>query len=315
MTSAHSEQPVIVVTGASGGIGEATARLFASRGWAVVLAARSEERIQSIAEEIEGSGDGSTALAVRTDVTEWSEVEALVEKTIENFGRIDALVNNAGRGSFGTVASLDLDELESIFRLNVIAPVAAIKAVTPIMRRQGDGAIVNISSQVENIAAPFLGSYAASKVALGYLSDAARIELDHAGISVTNVLPGLTDTGFGSNTARIGSLDDFTIDEALSSGPDGGAPPEAVAETAWRAVRDRPRKLDVGLGNRMGGGIARRAPASVNALLKWGVNRYVPREGYTPASPKRDLLGLAALASLPVAAALAARVAGHRGGR
>jgi short-subunit dehydrogenase len=287
--------------------------MFASRGWTVVLAARSEERIQNIAEEIESSG--GAALAVQTDVTEWSEVEALAERTVESFGRIDALVNNAGRGSFGTVASLDLDELESVFRLNVMAPVAAMKAVTPVMRRQGYGAIVNVSSQVENIAAPFLGSYAASKVALGYLSDAARIELDHAGISVTNVLPGLTDTGFGSNTARIGSLDDFTIDEALSSGPGGGAPPEAVAETVWRAVRDRPRKLDVGLGNRVGGGIARRSPGSVNALLKWSVNRYVPREGYTPASPKRDLLGLGVLASVPLVAAVVGAVAKHQGDR
>lgn len=306
MTGARSERAVAIVTGASGGIGEATARLFASRGWAVVLAARSEEKIEKIAEEIEGADRGA-ALAVKTDVTEWSEVEALAERAVERFGRIDLLVNNAGRGSFGTVASLDLDELDAIFRLNVLAPVAAIKAVTPVMRRQGSGAIVNVSSQVENIAMPFLGSYAASKVALGYLSDAARIELDHAGISVTNVLPGLTDTGFGSNTARIGSLDDFTIDESFSSGPGGGAPPEAVAETVWRAAQDHPRKLDVGLGNRVGGGLARRAPGSVNALVKWAVNRYVPREGHTPASPRRDLLGLGAFVSVPLATALIVR--------
>lgn len=312
MTSELSDPTVVIVTGASGGIGEATARLFASRGWAVVLAARSEEKIKRIAAEIEAAG--GTALAVRTDVTEWSEVDALAEKTIERFGRIDALVNNAGRGSFGTVASVDLDELEGIFRLNVLAPVAAIKDVTPVMRRQGRGAIVNISSQVENIAMPFLGSYAASKVALGYLSDAARIELDHAGISVTNVLPGLTDTGFGSNTARIGSLDDFAVDEALSSGPGGGAPPEAVAEVVWRAVKDSPRKLDVGLGNRIGGGIARRSPGSVNALVKWAVNRYVPREGYTPASPKRDLIRVGGFVSLPIAASVIATVA-RRGRR
>lgn len=297
-------QQVIVVTGASGGIGEATARLFASRGWAVALAARSEESLESVARDIEGAG--GTALAVKTDVTERAEVEALAEKTLDRFGRIDALVNNAGRGSFGTVASADLDELEDIFRLNVFAPVAAIKAVTPAMRRQGRGAIVNISSQAENVAIPFLGTYAASKISLSYLSDAARIELDHAGISVTNVLPGLTDTGFGSNSARIGSLDDFVIDEGLSPGPGGGVPPEKVAQTVWRAVQERPRKLDVGAGNSLGGGLARRAPGSVNRIARWAVNRYVPREDYTPASPKKDLIrlgGLVALTTLPAVVA------------
>ncbi len=282
-----NRERVVIVTGASGGIGEATARFFAQNGWAVVLAARSEEKVQDIVREIEASG--GLALAVKTDVTDYLAVEALVEKTLERFDRIDAVVNNAGRGSFGTVASLDLEELENLFRLNVFAPVAVMRAVVPAMRQRGGGVIVNVSSQVENIATPFLGSYAASKISLSYLSDAARIELDHAGIAVTNVLPGLTDTGFGGNTDRIGSTDDFILKDGFSAGPGGGVTPEKVAETIWEAVHKKPRQMSVSTGDRIGGAFARRMPGTVNRLLRWGVTRYVPREGYTPPTPRKDL--------------------------
>lgn len=285
----NSERPVVVVTGASGGIGEATARLFAGKGWAVVLAARSGEKVRRVAREIEAGG--SPALAVETDVTNWAEVAALVERTLDRFGRIDVAVNNAGRGSFGTVASLDLEELESLFRLNVFAPVAVTKAVVPVMRDRGGGVIVNVSSQIENFAAPFLSPYAASKISLSYLSDAARIELDHAGIAVTNVLPGLTNTGFSGNTVRAGSTDDFVLEDGFASGPGeaSGVASEKVARTIWAAVHEKPRQKSVSPGDRTSGALARRAPGTVNRLLRWSVNRYVPRTGYTPPTPRQEL--------------------------
>ncbi len=302
MARQRSERPVVIVTGASGGIGEATARLFASKDWAVVLAARSEEKIRRISGEIEESG--GLALAVETDVTRPQDVQDLISTTTKHFGRIDAAVNNAGRGYLGTVASLDSEELEDVFRLNVFAPVAVIKAVAPVMRRQGGGVVVNVSSLAQTTAVPFLGSYAASKIALSYLSDAARIELAHDGIAVTTVLPGRTDTGFGANAARIGSTDDFVVGDWLVSGT-GGAPPEKVAETILDAVYERPRQASVSPGGRIGGRLAGVAPGTVNRMLGWWVNRYVPREGYAPPSPRGDLarLGLAASATLASIAA------------
>lgn len=304
------QRQVVIVTGASRGIGEATARLFGERGWAVVLAARSEEDISRISGEIEASG--GQALAVTADVTEKQDVNDLAARALEAFGRIDAVVNNAGRGIFGTVASLDVEDLESVFRLNVFAPVAMMGAVVPVMRRGGGGVIVNVSSQAENFAPPLLGAYSASKIALSYLSDAARIELAHANVAVTNVLPGLTNTGFGGSTVRSGSTDDFILPDNLIEGPGGGASPRKVAETIWAAAHERPRQKSVSLGDGVGGRLARTAPGSVNRLLTFALNRYVPRHGHPAASPRRDLatVGLAsggALAALIAAGRLAKR--------
>ena len=304
------QRKVVIVTGASRGIGEATARLFGERGWAAVLVARSGEEVSRIAGEIEAA-DGR-ALAVTADMTEKQDVNGLVSRALETFGRIDAVVNNAGRGIFGTVASLDVEDLESVFRLNVFAPVAVMGAVVPAMRREGGGAIVNVSSQAENFASPFLGAYSASKIALSYLSDAARAELAHANVAVTNVLPGLTNTGFGGSTLRSGSTDDFILPDGLIEGPGGGVPPRKVAEAIWDAVHEHPRQKSVSLGEGFGGRLIRTAPGSVNRLLTFALNRYVPRHGHPAASPRRDLaaLGLAsggALVALIAAGRLAKR--------
>lgn len=288
-----NQQKVIVVTGASSGIGEATVRLFAQRGWRVVLAARSTETIKKIAQEIVQAG--GEALALTTDVTDFEDLKALIERAEERFGRIDVLVNNAGRGIVGAVAELDLAQMEQLFRLNVFAPVAALQAVVPLMRRQSRGVIINVSSMVETVAVPFLSAYAASKIALSYLTDAARAELDHAGIVVVNMLPGSTNTAFYANTMYAGGGGDFDLQKILNRNGEGGysgsASPDKVAEAIWHAVETEPRQQYVSTQERLLGTLVRHLPAALNEFFRIGLNRYGPRSNgeAPPASLSQDL--------------------------
>ncbi|MCD6345161.1 MAG: SDR family NAD(P)-dependent oxidoreductase [Anaerolineae bacterium] len=295
---------VIIVTGASSGIGEATARLFAQRGWAVVLAARSVDKLQRIAEEIRGGG---RVLVVPTDVTVQEEVTALVQRAYAHFGRIDVLLNNAGGGISGTVESLDLAQLEYIFKLNVLAPVAALQAVAPIMKQQNDGIIVNVSSLIEGIPVPYMSGYGASKAALGYLSDAAAIELDGFHIAVLKVLPGLTETNFDTHvlaadqTPALGEL--FEKVSLLDT-----VPPETVAEAIWNAVASRRRQSHVTAQGRFLGRATRLAPEMTNRLLKFAIKRYAPVAG----PPRAASVGQDALkAGLALAGVLAGVSAGY----
>lgn len=277
---------VILITGASRGIGEATARLFAGHGWSVVLAARSKEDIMRIASEINDSG--GHALAVPTDITDWEAVDAMVERAVSYFGRLDAVVNNAGRGTLGAVASVEMEKVEELFRLNVLAPVAVMKAAVPHLRTNPDGgSIVNISSQAENLALPLIGVYSASKISLSYLSDAARAELSHAGVSVTNVLPSATSTDFVQKMSRVGTTDDFIAEEYLDSDVES-VPASVVAWTVWRAVHEKPRQIAVSRRDGAVGRVVRAFPGVTNRLLTLGLNRYIPRTDYGAVSPKSD---------------------------
>jgi NADP-dependent 3-hydroxy acid dehydrogenase YdfG len=181
---------VVIITGASRGIGAATARAFVQAGAKVVLAARSEEPLAALAREL---GE-EKALAVPTDVTVRAQLDALVRRTLERFGRIDILVNNAGVAMAGPVATMDAAELERIFATNVLGPLYGIQAVVPQMRRQGSGLIVNISSMAAKLIIPSIGGYRATKQALTAVSDNARLELAHDSIRVITVYPGQTDT-------------------------------------------------------------------------------------------------------------------------
>jgi NADP-dependent 3-hydroxy acid dehydrogenase YdfG len=195
---------VSIVTGASSGIGEATARLLASQGARVVVAARRAERLRSLADQLPG------ALAVPTDVTDGAQVRHLVERTLEHHGRIDALVNNAGQGLHVPIADLHPDDLRAVFDLNVIAPLALLRAVLPSMRAQGRGAVVNVSSATSLRVIPGLGGYAATKAALNLLSHTARLELADAGIAVSVVYPKLTATEFHEHL-RAGAIVSGTL--------------------------------------------------------------------------------------------------------
>lgn len=184
---------VIIVTGASMGIGEATARLLDERGARLVLAARSEEKLRALTNTLRN------AIAIPTDMREVREIAEMVDQARQHFGRIDALVNNAGRGLYGTVESINLEAYADILGLNVVGPLVAMQRVVPLMRAEGGGSIVNISSMVSKNYFQNLGGYASTKYALNALSLTARSELEADNIVVSVVYPGLTDTNFGAN--------------------------------------------------------------------------------------------------------------------
>ena len=195
---------IILVTGASEGIGEATARLLVARGAKVALAARSIDKLQQLADEMDGS------LAVQVDMTDQGSITAMVDAVIAHYGRLDVLVNNAGRALRAPVADIKVADFQGIVELNVYGPLLAMQAVIPHMRAQGGGSIVNVSSNVSKMAIPTIGAYAATKYALNGLTLTARGELADAGIVVTLMHPGQTATNFGRNA---------TVDESMASAP------------------------------------------------------------------------------------------------
>jgi NAD(P)-dependent dehydrogenase (short-subunit alcohol dehydrogenase family) len=221
---------VVIVTGASSGIGEATARLLHHAGARPVLAARRADRLTALSDELAG------ALAVPTDVTDPAQVQALVDAAVARHGRVDGLVNNAGASFHGQMEEVDLAAYLQLLQLNVVSVVAVIQAVLPVMRRHGGGRIVNISSGTTVIAPPGVGAYAASKSAVNMLSTVARKELAADGIAVSLVLPSITATEFGGGMFRGGA------------GPRPGMvvhSPEYVGRVVLRALRTGEERIDI----------------------------------------------------------------------
>jgi NADP-dependent 3-hydroxy acid dehydrogenase YdfG len=200
---------VAVVTGASSGIGEATARGLHSRGARVVVAARREDRLEALAAEIDG-------LAVGCDVGDWGEVQRLVARAVEWGGRIDVMVNNAGVGTFGRLHEADPTAAAAMVRVNIMGVIHGIRAAGERMAKQGSGGIVNVSSIVGEFPDPGGGAYAASKAAVDLLTRTAYRELRDEGVHVVLVKPALTDTEFSSVARGTGRRM-------------GGDPPEKIA--------------------------------------------------------------------------------------
>lgn len=187
------QDSVVIVTGASGGIGLAVAKALADKGAKVVLAARSEEKLKALEAEIPNS------YAVPTDMRTFSDIQNLIEKTQEKFGRIDALVNNAGQGLMAGIESIDMKEYRDVMELNVFSVLEAMQLVIPVMRKQGGGTILNVSSMVSKNFYPGLAAYASTKYALNALSLTAREELKKDTIVVSVFHPKMTATDFGQN--------------------------------------------------------------------------------------------------------------------
>ncbi|MGD0495494.1 MAG: SDR family NAD(P)-dependent oxidoreductase [Candidatus Bathyarchaeia archaeon] len=201
---------LVIVTGASSGIGLATARLLAKQGAKLALVSRSKGELEQLSDDLPGS------LAVPADMTRIYDIESMIRRTMEHFGRIDVLMNCAGQGYDAPVEKTNIDTFHHIFDLDVVGPVVAMELVIPIMRNQGGGTIVNVSSGTALMYLPYNGAYSALKRALANISLTAREELKKDNIVVSVVYPYMTLTNFEKNTIK---------DAVPEGGEQDGGPP------------------------------------------------------------------------------------------
>ncbi len=199
-TSENIEGKVVVITGASSGLGEATARLLSAQGASVVLGARRVERLQSLADEL--TGRGGKALAVTTDVTQRDHVQGLVDAAVQAYGRIDVMINNAGLMPQGPLERLRVDEWDQMIDVNIKGVLYGIAAALPHMQRQKAGHIINVSSVAGHKVGPGFAVYAATKHAVRALSEGLRQEVKPYNIRTTVISPGAVATELPSSVAE-----------------------------------------------------------------------------------------------------------------
>jgi short-subunit dehydrogenase len=217
---------VFIITGASSGIGLSTAIALSERGAKVALLARSTDALKELAQKLPRS------LPVTADMTKFDRVREAVRAVYQHYGRIDGLVNNAGRSYAASIEEIDPKIFEEIFHLNVLGPIIAMQAVIPVMRAQGGGSIVNIKSGTAFMTIPQYSVYSSSKRALLGFSLTARAELEKDHIVVSEIYPFITATNFGKN--RMGN--------PTSGGPSAhyadGDKPEFVASLVMKAFEE-----------------------------------------------------------------------------
>jgi NAD(P)-dependent dehydrogenase (short-subunit alcohol dehydrogenase family) len=240
---------VAVVTGAASGIGRALADRFAAEGMSVVLADVQGDALQAAESEL--SEAGATVLAVRTDVSRAEQVDALAQKTVERFGAVHIVCNNAGVGSGGVVWEQPIEDFEWVVNINLWGVIHGVRAFVPIMLSQGDeGHIVNTASMAGFLAGPYMAAYNVSKFAVVALSETLHHELQMAGgkIGVSVLCPGFVNTNIHQSSLRRpsgappepapGSPEAQGRDAFLQMMASGMAPSE-VARQVFEAVRDR----------------------------------------------------------------------------
>ncbi|GAB3666991.1 SDR family oxidoreductase [Halopiger thermotolerans] len=235
----------VLITGCSTGIGRATARAFLNDGWQVYATARDEDELVELA--------NAGAATARLNVTSTADATRVTEWVIDEAGRLDCLVNNAGYGQLGPVEDVPVEAVQSQFDVNTFGPHRLIRAAVPHMRQVGGGTIVNVTSFNEELPFPGTGVYSASKSALSTLSEAIRAEVAPFGIDVAAVSPAFVATDFYDRMED--ELDDFPHSRAYADlyrllaemrPIQGGGPlissPDAVAETVLTAAKaDDPR--------------------------------------------------------------------------
>lgn len=229
----------ILITGASSGIGKTTAKLFQEKGWNVIATMRKPE-----AEDELNRLDN--VLVARLDVTDENSVKAAVSAGIAKFGKIDALLNNAGYGAFGPLEATPMEKIERQFDTNVIGLLAVTKAVLPHFRANKDGVIVNISSIGGKVTFPLGTLYHGTKFAVEGLSEALSFEMDAIGVRVKIVEPGVIKTDFGGRSFDFNNDETMVEYQGVVRGLMGafeavvqaGSEPIVVAEVIYEAVTD-----------------------------------------------------------------------------
>lgn len=230
----NTSPPVILITGASSGIGNATALRFAQAGYRVVLAARRGERLQALAEQIRTAG--GQALPVPTDMAQLEALKGLVSQTLNTWGQVDVLFNNAGFGRINWLEKLDpVEDIQAQFQVNLIGLVQLTHLVLPGMIARRTGHIINMSSLAGWVGVPTYTIYAASKYAVRGFSEALRREVGMHGIRVSTIYPGGTRTDFATR-ARLRTNTRRTTPSFLRLEPDAVA--QAVLRLASHPRRD-----------------------------------------------------------------------------
>ncbi len=228
-----SEGPVILVTGASSGIGASTARIFGQRGYRVVLAARRLDRLQALAQEIQAGG--GLALPVAADLTQAEDIQNLVQTTLAQYGQIDILLNNAGFGRLNWLDDLDPHkDIAAQVQINILAVIWMAQAVLPHMIERRSGHIINMGSMASWVASPTYTIYAASKFALRGFSEALRREVGIYNVKVSVIYPGGVATEFAEHIGYKRKTG-ITTPKGLRLSA------EQVAEAVWK-VAQRPRR-------------------------------------------------------------------------
>lgn len=238
----------VLITGASQGTGKATALKFAQNGWDVTLAARNDQRLDQVAQEIRSLG--RQALAVPTDVGEATQVTHLVEMSVKTFGKVDVLVNNAGICLTGPMANTSLDDWQQILNTNLWGCIHTIQALLPKLLDQGSGTIINVGSFGGKMPLPQMTAYCTSKYALTGLTESLRLELAPQGIHVGIVHPGVINSSFLERAMFRGETDQEAstrqqqMAQMLTS--NWVSQPEDIAAAVWTAVQQQQNEIVVG---------------------------------------------------------------------
>jgi len=227
---------IVVVTGASMGIGEAIAKIFAAGGASVVMLSRDAGRVEAARGRV---GHGERILAMACDVRHREEIDRAIGLTVHHFKKIDVWVNNAGHGLLDSVAQMEMAACREMFETNLFGAVMAMQAVIPVMRAQGGGTIINISSVAGHIPVPFHAAYSATKFALNAIGKAAGVELNKDGIHVLTVCPGYVRTAFSENAVRGNEL------KRVRPGSVRGITAERVARATLRGYLKQKREVIV----------------------------------------------------------------------
>jgi NADP-dependent 3-hydroxy acid dehydrogenase YdfG len=249
----------IVITGASSGIGLATARMAAQKGAKLMLAARSEPALRALADEI--TENGGQAAYVVADVGNQTEVEAIAQAALDRFGRFDTWVNNAGVSIYGELETIEIDEMKRLFDTNFWGTVYGSRAALPELKLHG-GALINVGSTASDRAIPLQGVYSASKHAIKGYTDALRMELEKEGapVSVTLIKPGPIDTPYTHHARNYLDAEPKQLPPVYA--------PDVVAKAILHAAETPVRDLFVGSGGKMLSVMGYHAPRLTDALMR-----------------------------------------------